>query len=167
MLRLLLMRHAKAETPGARRDFDRALAPRGERAAPLVGRALIKAGLEPDRVLCSTAIRTRQTLDGVATDFSTPPEIDYLSELYDAETDDYIEQIQLHGGTATTLMVVGHNPATEEATALLAGPKGDLPPPGEFPTGAVAVIEFAVEDWSAIRPNTGRLRQFIKPRDLE
>lgn len=167
MRRLLLMRHAKAETPGSRPDFDRALASRGKHAAPLVGEELQKSGIVPDRILCSPSARTRQTLELAAAKFDADPETEFPEELYNAETDIYLEQIRLHGGRAETLMVVGHNPSTQEAAGLLAGPGGDLPLPADYPTGAVAVFDFDLDDWADLRPRTGRLRRFVRPRELE
>jgi phosphohistidine phosphatase len=37
----------------------------------------------------------------------------------------------------------------------------------KFPTAAVAVIDFAIEDWRAVAPGSGRLERFVTPRALE
>ncbi|WP_434742325.1 SixA phosphatase family protein [Micromonospora sp. SH-82] len=64
---LVLLRHAKAETPGEEiLDVDRPLVARGRAAAVAVGTWLDRYGLRPDVVLCSPALRTRQTWAGVA-----------------------------------------------------------------------------------------------------
>lgn len=65
MLRLILVRHAKSgwDDPGLD-DHDRPLAPRGRRAAGWLGTALRDGGFLPETILCSSALRTRQTLDG-------------------------------------------------------------------------------------------------------
>lgn len=168
MKRLLLLRHAKAEPPGAGPDFERPLAERGRRAAPLIGAQIERLGLRPDRVLCSPAMRARQTLYLAATEINTAPEISFLSDLYEADTTDYIEQIRLSGRDAEVLLIVGHNPATEDAVRTLASPSADsLPWPADFPTAALAVITFQGDDWQAMRAGTGRLIDFIRPRDLE
>lgn len=168
MRRLLLLRHAKAENGAdVQADFDRALAPRGRDAAPLVGRHIANAALEPERILCSSAVRTRQTALLAAAEFRTSPDITFLDELYNAELDDYIEQIRLHGGDAETLMVVAHNPATEEAIHLLAGAEGEITPPIDVPTAALAILDFDGSDWTGIRQHSGRLVGFVRPRDLE
>src|SRR6202171_6232172 len=61
---LLLLRPAKsAYTPGAA-DHDRPLAPRGVREAELAGDWLRAHAPAVDAVLCSTEIRTRETLAG-------------------------------------------------------------------------------------------------------
>ena len=64
-LQLILMRHAKSswDDPAAA-DFDRPLNGRGRRSAKALGHWLRQRGWLPDRVLCSSARRTRETLDG-------------------------------------------------------------------------------------------------------
>src|SRR5690606_35676396 len=59
---LILLRHARAEAsrPG-QSDHERILAPRGQREAAAMGRAVASRGWRPDRVIASTAARTRQT----------------------------------------------------------------------------------------------------------
>jgi phosphohistidine phosphatase len=62
-LRLLLLRHAKSDWSGSCGDHDRPLAPRGRKAAPRMGPFMRKKGYVPAAVLCSTAERTKETLE--------------------------------------------------------------------------------------------------------
>ena len=167
MLRLILMRHAKAETPGGSPDYDRSLTARGQGAATLIGRELRRVGFEPQLVLCSTAVRTQQTLDRVVAELGQSPKTNLIPELYNAATSTLIEQIELNGEDAATLLVIGHNPATEDAVRLLASEQGDVSLPSGFPTAALAVVDFEAITWPDIRPGRGRLNRFITPRDLE
>ena len=65
MMRLLLLRHAKSSWDvSGQPDFERTLAPRGRRAAQMIGEHLATHRLMPDRILCSSARRTRETLIG-------------------------------------------------------------------------------------------------------
>ena len=170
MLRLILVRHAKSSWGDAGlADFDRPLAPRGEHAADAMGEVIAARGLTPDRILCSPARRTRET---VARLFSGPAmqgRIAFIEALYDSPGD-YRAIIAAEGGTAQTLMVVGHNPATH-ATALVLAGTGE---PGltrdlavKYPTGAMTVIQFDEADWTAVAPHSGHVSAFIRPRDLE
>ena len=63
MPRLLLLRHAKSswddETVA---DYDRPLNGRGRSAVPTMGRHLAAHRLSPQKILCSSARRTRETL---------------------------------------------------------------------------------------------------------
>ena len=64
--RLWLLRHAKSswEDPGLP-DPDRPLAPRGWRAAELLAAHLAASDVRPGVVLCSSSLRTRQTLAAI------------------------------------------------------------------------------------------------------
>jgi phosphohistidine phosphatase len=163
--RLLLLRHGKAEpieygTP----DFDRPLIKRGREAAKLVGKHMAAEKIAPDRVLCSPSARTRETLDRLLKALKAKPELLFPDPLYNAATETYLDQIREHGGKAKTLMVVGHNPSTEDALVRLTANPGDLPV--SFPTGAMAILEFEGDSWDDLAERSGRLVAFVNPRDL-
>ena len=85
MKTLLLLRHAKSawDDPSLK-DYDRPLAPRGERAAPVMGAYMWDEDLIPEVVLCSPALRARQTWDAVEAQFDMDIPIQFLDELYHA-----------------------------------------------------------------------------------
>ena len=66
MKRLAVLRHAKSswDHPDLE-DFDRPLVGRGWKAARKIGRAVKRRGFDFDRVLASTAVRVRESLEGV------------------------------------------------------------------------------------------------------
>ena len=83
MLTLSLLRHAKSSWKDTSLpDLDRPLATRGMVEAPLMGKAMAKHGLDPDLVLCSTARRTRDTLELVLPQLKTEPKVIYEDGLY-------------------------------------------------------------------------------------
>ena len=171
MRRLLLLRHAKSSwsEPGAR-DHDRPLNRRGQEAAPRVGAYLARHGLIPDRVLCSTAKRARETWELVAGEASAAPPPTFTERLYDATSRALIDVFRQAEPEAKSLLVVGHNPGLQEAaTALIAS--GDLEDRErlreKLPTGGLVVIDFAIEDWSKLHLRSGRLERFVVPRMLE
>jgi phosphohistidine phosphatase len=76
MLTLSLLRHAKSSWKNPTLpDHDRPLNSRGKAQAPMVGKAMAKRGLNPDLVLCSTARRTRDTLDLVLPELKGEPKV--------------------------------------------------------------------------------------------
>jgi phosphohistidine phosphatase len=117
MLRLILVRHAKsAWDDPALADLDRPLAERGLEAAAWIGDTLMKQELVAERILCSPARRTRETLELALARMdaaSRQGEITWSSELYGRRDGDYVDFIEEVGGTTGVLMLVGHNPATE------------------------------------------------------
>lgn len=168
MLRLILVRHAKsAWTDPALADFDRPLSKRGRAAAGWIGTALAGYGVRPDRIVCSTARRTRETLD-LALPALPPAAVVYAQQLYDLRDDDYLAFAAAEGGAATTLMLVGHNSATATTATTLASGRDRFLRNAllDFPTGGIAVFDLPIASWGALAPGVGRLTAFeAPPRD--
>lgn len=122
---IVLLRHAKAETPGELSDFDRRLTTRGETDADAAGSWLADERLQPDLVLCSPAARTRQTWQGVsialaqAKEGSGAPEVRYEQGLYDGGRTEVFDLVRGVPETIRTVLVVGHNPTVSEVSLLL------------------------------------------------
>src|SRR5262245_48582071 len=111
MRRLLMLRHAKSSwsEPGAS-DHDRPLNRRGQETAPRIGAYLARHALVPQRVLCSTARRARETWDLVAAALGDAPPTTYVDQLYDAAPRAILGAIRDADADAQSLLVVGHNP---------------------------------------------------------
>jgi phosphohistidine phosphatase len=167
---LLLLRHAKAVLGGpGMKDIDRPLAERGQKAAKLMGRWLAEHDLVPSLVLCSPAVRTRETWE-IASRELPGTETRFLDALYDfGDGSALLQAVRKHGGRMRRLLLVTHNPATQGlALSLAAGSEKALlrQMAEKYPTAGLAVISFRGEDWSATAEGTGRLEAFIRPRDL-
>lgn len=170
MRRLMLLRHAKSEWANAGGDdHERSLNPRGRDAAPRIGAYLAAAQIVPELVLCSTAARTRQTCELVTAAFDKAPTVRFRDELYLAEPDVIVGLVREAPAKVRTLMLVGHNPGIHQAAADLTG-SGPADAcerlAAKFPTAAVAVLDFATDDWAEIHLHAGRLDRFITPRLL-
>lgn len=152
-------------------DRDRPLAPRGRRAAERMAAVIAtRADLSPDRILCSPTRRTRETLVPLAARIGDKSHALILDELYEPAAGDYCDVIATQGGSARHLLVIGHNPAIQATALSLIGPTNDeaaAKVAAKFPTAALAVIDFDTRAWGEIRPKSGRIEAFIRPRDLE
>ncbi len=168
--RLVLLRHAKAEPAGAVPDHDRPLALPGRRQASAVGGALAAAGLAPAHVLCSSALRTRQTWDVARTALSgagaEAPDVTVSDELYDASPGDLVALVQALPESATTALVVGHEPTVSHVAAVLAGPGSDddvlARVRAGVPTAAWTVLELD-GPWDSTAPGALRLVHLDRP----
>jgi phosphohistidine phosphatase len=171
MRRLMLLRHAKSDwsVPGAR-DHDRTLSARGREAAPKMGAYMARHALVPDLILASTAVRVEETLDLVLPAFEKAPKIARDGRVYEAEADGLLELVKETPRTAHSLLLVGHNPGLGELAGLLIA-AGDVEARQrlieKFPTAALAVIDFAIDEWGKVHPRGGRLDRFVVPRALE
>jgi len=170
MKRLLLLRHAKSDrSDGGVDDFDRPLAPRGERAAPVMGRYLQARKLIPDLVLCSSALRARRTWDLVLPELKAAPQVAFRKGLYLAPPSRLLAAVRRTPAAVKTLMLIGHNPGMEGLALRLAGggrAKDLAAMAAKFPSGALAVIAFDLGDWAGTAEGAGRLETFIRPKDL-
>ena len=173
-MRLLLLRHAKSDWSGKADDHARRLSARGKRTAPRIGACIHAKGYDPKLVLCSTAERTKETLELVLPALAKQPQIRYDRSLYLAEWPALLTEIRALASEASPLMVVGHNPGLEQLAIALAlqaqsaAERGRLQKLAQkFPTAAVAVLDFEIADWSALKPGLGRLIDYVRPKDLD
>ena len=154
---LILLRHAHAEPATAGQDDrQRGLSATGLEEARAAGDWLRAHGLMPDRILYSSAERTRQTVEALgelggvkgsedASIYEASPGT--LAALADANRD------------AERLMLVGHNPGLEQLAALMhSGQTGDY---RGMPPGGIAVLSLPGD--ASIEPGIGTLTQFWWP----
>lgn len=103
------------------RDHDRPLTDFGIEQAEAVGNAVRGKGLQIDRALCSTALRTRQTWSALGLD----ADVEFSDALYNADSDTLLEEVSLLEESVTTAMIIGHGPGLPALAAQLAGPGSD------------------------------------------
>lgn len=161
---LLLLRHAKSDYPVGVADHERPLARRGVREAALAGDWLRTHSPAVDAVLCSTATRTRQTLERARIDAP----VTFLDRLYDATPGAVIGEINRVDAGVETLLVIGHEPAMSSVALGLATPDGSNTTAAElistkFPTSAIAVLRTALR-WDQLELSSAALVTFHVPR---
>lgn len=173
-MRLYLLRHAKSDWDNKDLDdFDRPLSERGLDAAPRIGAYMRAHGYLPRLIKCSSAQRTRETLDLIVPFIDPLPKIVYSRSLYLAEPKALLEEIRQTPAATDTLLVVGHNPGMGAlALALTSLPADDEEAERKenlaekFPTGCLAVLDFSGNSWQAVKPLSGRLLDYMRPREL-
>ena len=170
MLTLSLLRHTKSSwNDPSLPDQERPLATRGVTDAPLMGRAMAERGIDPDLVLCSSARRTRDTLALVLPELKVEPEVVYKDALYHPSATEMLQMLREVSPSASRLLLVGHNPEIQAFALDLvgSGPKHYRDRLREkFPTGGLAVINFASGSWKGVTVNSGSLNLFLSPKDL-
>jgi phosphohistidine phosphatase len=164
--RLHLLRHAKSSWDDASLpDHDRPLSPRGIRAAEQMRRWLDDNDVRPGIALCSTAVRTRETLEHVLPALGGPRVI-VEAGLYHASAESLLEHVYALPDETGEAMFVGHNPGLERLVRLLAEPSALHDTMEKFPTGALATLESAGRTWRELQPGSMTLTGLVLPRTL-
>ena len=154
--RLSILRHAKTEV-GDGDDHARALTERGWRNAKRMGEHLTSQGWLPELVLCSTAIRARQTLQGLEV---TLPTI-LSKKLYLASAGELIRFLHGMDDAVSHMLLIGHNPGLHQLAATLASrytneAHGDLVAQ-KYPTCTYTSQTFKLKHWASLAPQQGTL----------
>jgi phosphohistidine phosphatase len=158
---ILMLRHAKSDWRStASTDHDRPLAPRGERAARLVGSWLSRIGRAPDLVLTSDAVRARTTVElaSEAGEWDCPVQL--RPQFYSGHQGTIVEALQELDESVGIILLAGHQPTWSYTAAQLSG-GGTL----RFPTAAVACLGH-YGAWSTVAPGRCELRWLVTPKLL-
>ena len=161
MKTLFLLRHAKSSwTRPDLADFERPLNDRGERAAPFMGEFMAREGLAPSIILCSPAMRAKQTAQLVKSSGTLEADIRFEHRIYEASPQGLRQVVFELDDTYASVMLVGHNPGIEGFIRFLTG---HLEP---MPTAAFAVIKLNVDKWDETCDGCGALQNVYRPKDL-
>lgn len=168
MLSLALLRHAKSSWDAKDiDDFDRALNNRGRAAAPVMGAVLKQLHFAPERILCSPAKRTRETLSLISP-FVKDAEVTFDDQLYLTSPETLYARLKAVPVGTKRVLMIGHNPGMHGLALMLAG-TGDAKSisrlEDKFPTAALATFTFPQVTWRDLTPASGHLEAFITPRD--
>jgi phosphohistidine phosphatase len=163
---LHVLRHAKSswDEPGLA-DADRPLAPRGRRAARRIGQRLREAGIRPGLVLCSPAVRARETVELLG-DALAGVDVAVEEALYGADADELEERLRRLPDTVAEALLVGHNPALQSLVLGLARP-GELRDRAaqKLPTAALATLALDGA-WAELDEGGATLTALVLPREL-
>ena len=170
-MRLLLLRHAKSswDEPGLP-DLARPLAPRGRRTAPRMAQRMLERRWVPDLVLASPAERVRETWRLMAPQLGEQIPCRTLRTLYPGAPSRLLLTLRRAPDAARNILLIGHNPGLAAFAASLCGAGAKTARErmsSKFPTAGLAVIDFDLARWADLAPGTGRLKAFVRPKDLD
>lgn len=169
MKMLGLLRHGKSSWDDpALRDFDRPLKRRGNEASKSMGEELRRRGLRFDLVVASPATRVVETLHHLEEGFGEPLEPRFQENVYAASAQGLLSIVVATADSIDRLLLVGHNPGLQDLASTLASDEDPLVPSvtAHFPTAAFVLIELPVKSWTQVGPRTGRIVDFLRPREL-
>ncbi len=117
--KIMLLRHAEASNATfSINDFNRSLSHSGQQQASSIGQKIHQHVTSPISVACSTAMRTRQTLEALNIDNIS--NVHYYDSLYNGDLADYLEVIT--AASNFPLLLIGHNPIISELATILRRP---------------------------------------------
>ena len=159
---LYLLRHAKSSWNDASlRDFDRPLKKRGREAAEQIGRRLAAEKVSNPAVICSPAVRTRQTAEIFLKSAKLLVEPRFDERIYEASLRELVQVVSEIPDDKEVAIMIGHNPGFEELLAFLSGEHRRMP------TCALAKIKFGDVSWKDVKAGEGSIELFIAPKELE
>ena len=159
MRTLYLLRHAKSSwSDSSLRDFDRPLNDRGRESAGLIGKQLAAEKLIDPLLICSPAVRTRETAELVLKNANVHAEERFDERIYEASLRDLLQVVSEIPDDEQVVIMIGHNPGFEELLAFLTGEARRMP------TCALAKIKLEAASWKDLKAGEGRLATFLTPK---
>ena len=165
---LHLLRHAKSSWKQDVKDHQRRLNRRGREAARRVGRHFPETAGTLDLILCSSALRARETMDLFLAELVIRPRSKIEDELYAASQEKLIERLRRLPEDEVNVLLVGHNPGLHELAILLADTSSVCFPAlasGKFPTAARVSFRIS-ECWSALGLSRYELVDYVTTESL-
>ena len=162
MKEIYVLRHAKSSWDNSNlNDFERPLADRGISDAKKMSKFLKDMNLKIDKVLCSNAIRAKETFDLTADGFNF--EIDkatYSDKLYFGDTTTIIQDLKELDESLNNILIVGHNPTLHYLVEILTNESIN-----RFTTCNLATISHDGE-WISLNSQQCSLKSLIRPKEL-
>ena len=160
MKTLLLMRHAKSDwNADFSTDHARPLNKRGRRAAAIMGRFVATEKM-PDRILCSSATRARETFElaSRAGDWNCP--VDIVDSFYEGSINDILQRVRQVDESDETVLLIGHEPTWSDFVSRMIGLANV-----RMVTAAVARIDFE-GGWNQVTSGSGQLIWLVTPKSV-
>ena len=161
MKRLLVLRHAKSEYQFGVEDHDRGLNSRGRNDGKIMGNWLKDNINKPELIICSTATRTRMTLDIIIGETEWDSKVEYTKRLYLPSVKDVIQVLKNRPEKLSSILIVGHNFGFTDLINYFSYVSLD-----NLPTCGFA--EFKIDKvWSKLDGNKFDLAFFKTPKELK
>jgi phosphohistidine phosphatase len=153
MKTLYIVRHAKASRDEIHlKDWERSLIPEGIERANEVSKILKGKKVHPGKIISSHAFRALNTALIFARCLEYPlNEIEVSQDLYETNKQHILRLLKKQENRISSLMIFGHNPVFTDLYNLLTGEQLE-----DFPTSAVACIQFETDQWVEIGEKKGK-----------
>jgi phosphohistidine phosphatase len=158
MKKLLLIRHAEAESNAANGDFERPLSAKGKADVMQLAQRLKIENLLPQYIMSSPALRTTQTA-GILVQELQLPLPHFNPDIYEASEKSLLQAVNHLPDSADLAALIGHNPGLSYLLLNLTGKVRDVPPC----TAVVVVFEDA-DYWQEVSHDSGVITYYSTPQ---
>lgn len=161
MKSIFLLRHAKSSWDDpSRSDHERSLNQRGRRAARQMGEFAAEKNIVPERIICSTAVRTQETAEIFLTASGIEVEMFSTDRVYEASAGELFDLLAESDDMANSVLLIGHNPGIADLVYRLTGNVETVP------TATLISISTDAKNWSDLVPDCGQLEGIYRPKEL-
>jgi phosphohistidine phosphatase len=155
---LLLLRHAdSAEKMQGQTDKERALTGKGARQSSEVGEFMKAKNLVPERIIASSAVRVRTTVELIAREWTSDYTTEFIDDLYEADEGKYLEIIR-QAGACQSLLIAGHNPSISAFASHISRTRTNA-----LGTGHLVVFQFKGSEWPDLDKGLCELMEHFAP----
>ncbi|NRA73894.1 MAG: phosphohistidine phosphatase SixA [Rickettsiales bacterium] len=153
MKKLYLLRHAKTEDEAdSGKDVDRQLNEDGIKETIVLSKAIASKKISCDIVLCSIALRARQTCERIMSSLVVETPVKYVEDLYYVDRDSMLKSLEKLNNDCKSVLIISHNPTLGElATYLVGGEKI------RFETATLKLLELNINSWLELFPSCAKL----------
>ncbi|MEP0986931.1 histidine phosphatase family protein [Ekhidna sp.] len=157
--KLHLIRHSYAEDPNGKRDIERTLTLEGQSTVRALGRYLINHQFNPDKIICSTAIRTRETALNLIEELEMNERVvEYKEVVYNASLRELLAVLNELPEDYKEIAIIGHNPTITFFGEYLSNAIiGNMSPAG------VVTIKFEKLKWNEVSQGSGIFDNYYHP----
>ena len=162
MKTLYILRHAEALPDGGAGDFERNLSNNGLATARELGAVMQEKNYAPAMALCSSAKRTRQTLDAVMESLKIS-KVEHSKDVYHADVQDLIDLIHRLDDKYESVILIGHNPTVHQLVATLAADDSPAVPQlmRGYAPGTLSVLHVPRASWKDLQPGENKLADLV------
>jgi phosphohistidine phosphatase len=149
-MKLFLLRHGKTEPNSITgKDFDRKLMEKGIQQAKEIGKYLKRNNINPPVILCSSSVRTKETIRNIQKETVFTSKIDYLNDLYLCNKKELLS-ILFSQNHSKDIFILGHNNGLSDFASYLIEDFVDLK------TCDFIEIELNIESWNEASKGLGK-----------
>lgn len=164
MKTLYLVRHANAAH--APQDSKRPLSREGHEEARTLSRHMTHISIQPDIILCSSALRAQQTCQFITGARPSRAPLDVRDDLYLAAPEKILSLLQGLPDHYNSAMIVAHNPGLYMLTGELCSGHDLRMIPDIFSPGAVATLVSNNPNWSELKYGQCILKDYTTVREV-